>query len=53
MGKITKEIDQKRVKLTDGIAKTIYWTGNQRFPSSRNLQKTNFISKNPVEWTDV
>jgi len=50
--KITREIDQKRAKLTDGIAKRFTGLGIKDFQVSDILQKLNLISKNPKEWSD-
>ena len=50
--KITREIDQKRAKLTDGIAKRFTGLGIKDFQVSDVLQKQNLISKNPKEWSD-
>ena len=50
--KITREIDQKRAKLTDGIAKRFTGLGIKDFQVQEVLQKLNLISKNPKEWED-
>ncbi len=50
--KITREIDQKRAKLTDGIAKRFTGLGIKDYQVSDVLQKLNLISKNPKEWVD-
>ena len=50
--KITREIDQKRAKLTDGIAKRFTGLGIKDFQVQEVLQKLNLISKNPKEWAD-
>jgi len=50
--KITREIDQKRAKLTDGIAKRFTGLGIKDFQVQDVLQKLNLISKNPKEWID-
>lgn len=50
--KITREIDQKRAKLTDGITKRFTGLGIKDYQVSDVLQKLNLISKNPKEWTD-
>ncbi len=50
--KITREIDQKRAKLTDGIAKRFTGLGIKDFQVQDVLQKQNLISKNPKEWVD-
>ena len=50
--KITREIDQKRAKLTDGIAKRFTGLGIKEFQIQEVLQNLGFISKNPKQWTD-
>ena len=50
--KITREIDQKRAKLTDGIARRFTGLGINDFQIQHVLQKLNLISKNPKEWAD-
>ena len=50
--KITREIDQKRAKLTDGIAKRFSGLGVKDYQVQEVLQKTSLISKNPKEWSD-
>ncbi|MDH3277466.1 MAG: redox-regulated ATPase YchF [Nitrosopumilus sp.] len=50
--KITREIDQKRAKLTDGIAKRFTGLGIKDYQVSDVLQKLNLVSKNPKEWLD-
>ncbi len=50
--KITREIDQKRAKLTDGITKRFTGLGIKDFQVQEALQKLNLISKNPKEWTE-
>jgi ribosome-binding ATPase YchF (GTP1/OBG family) len=50
--KITREIDQKRAKLTDGIAKRFTGLGIKDYQVQDVLQKQNLISKNPKEWID-
>ena len=50
--KITREIDQKRAKLTDGIAKRFTGLGIKDYQVQEVLQKLNLISKNPKEWAD-
>lgn len=49
--KITREIDQKRAKLTDGIAKRFTGLGIKDYQVHEALQKLNLISKNPKEWS--
>jgi len=50
--KITREIDQKRAKLTDGIAKRFTGLGIKDFQVQDVLQKLGFLARNPKEWTD-
>ena len=50
--KITREIDQKRAKLTDGIAKRFTGLGIKEYQVHEVLQKLNLISKNPKEWSN-
>jgi len=50
--KITREIDQKRAKLTDGIAKRFTGLGIKDYQVHQALQKLNLISKNPKEWSN-
>ena len=50
--KITREIDQKRAKLTDGIAKRFTGLGIKDYQVQDVLQKIGFISRNPKEWND-
>ena len=50
--KITREIDQKRAKLTDGIAKRFTGLGIKDYQVHEALQKLNLISKNPKEWSN-
>lgn len=50
--KITREIDQKRAKLTDGISKRFTGLGIKDHQVQEVLQKLGFISKNPKEWND-
>ena len=51
--KLTREIDQKRAKLTDGIAKRFTGLGIKDYDVQDVLQKLGLISKNPKDWTDV
>jgi ribosome-binding ATPase YchF (GTP1/OBG family) len=51
--KITREIDQKRAKLTDGITKRFTGLGIKDFQVQEALQKLNLISKNPKEWQET
>ncbi len=50
--KITREIDQKRAKLTDGIAKRFSGLGIKDFQVHEVLQKQGLVSKNPKEWAE-
>ncbi len=50
--KITREIDQKRAKLTDGIAKRFSGLGIKDYQVQTVLQKQGLISRNPKEWND-
>jgi ribosome-binding ATPase YchF (GTP1/OBG family) len=50
--KITREIDQKRAKLTDGIAKRFSGLGIKDYQVHNVLQKLGLISRNPKEWED-
>jgi hypothetical protein len=50
--KITREIDQKRAKLTDGIAKRFSGLGIKDYQVQSVLQKQGLISRNPKEWND-
>ncbi len=49
--KITREIDQRRAKLTDGIAKRFTGLGIRDFEVQEVLQRLGFMAKNPKEWT--
>lgn len=51
--KLTREIDQKRAKLTDGIAKRFTGLGIKDYQIHEVLQRLELISKNPKEWTDA
>ena len=50
--KLSREIDQKRAKLTDAIAKRFTGLGIKDYQVQDVLQKLGLISKNPKEWTD-
>lgn len=50
--KLTKEIEQKRTKLTDGIAKRFTGLGIKDYQVQDALHKLELLSKNPKEWTD-
>ena len=48
--KLTKEIEQKTVKLVDGIAKRFSGLGIKDYDVQTVLQKTNLLTKKPNEW---
>ena len=50
--KIAREIEQKRAKLTDGIAKRFTGLGIKDYQIQDVLHKLDLISKNPKEWND-
>lgn len=50
--KLTKEIEQKRTKLTDGIAKRFTGLGIKDYQVQDVLHKLELSSKNPKDWTD-
>jgi ribosome-binding ATPase YchF (GTP1/OBG family) len=50
--KLTREVDQKRAKLTDGIAKRFTGLGVKDYQVQEVLQKLGLMSKNPKEWHD-
>ncbi len=50
--KITREIDQKRAKLTDGIAKRFSGLGIKDYQVHIILQRLGLIARNPKEWKD-
>ena len=50
--KITREIEQKRAKLTDGIAKRFTGLGIKDYQVQDVLHKLELVSKNPKEWND-
>ena len=49
--KLTKEIEQKRTKLVDGIAKRFTGLGIKDYQVHDVLHKLDLIAKNPKEWT--
>ena len=49
--KITREIDQKRAKLTDGIAKRFSGLGIKDYQVHLILQRLGLVARNPKEWT--
>ena len=50
--KVTREVDQKRAKLTDGIAKRFSGLGIKEHEVQSVLQKQGLVAKNPKEWID-
>ena len=50
--KITREVDQRRTKLVDGIAQRFTGLGITDFDVHETLHKLNLESKNPKEWND-
>lgn len=50
--KITREIDQKRAKLTDGIAKRFSGLGIKDYQVHIILQRLGLVARNPKEWND-
>ncbi len=48
--KLTKEIEQKTVKLVDGIAKRFSGLGIKDFEVQQVLQKLDLLTKKPNEW---
>lgn len=50
--KITREIDQKRAKLTDGIAKRFTGLGIKDYQVQQVLQNLELISRNPKQWDE-
>lgn len=50
--KLTREIEQKRAKLTDGIAKRFTGLGIKDYQVQDVLHKLELISRNPKEWND-
>ena len=50
--KITREVDQKRAKLTDGIANRFSGLGIKDYQVQLVLQKQGLITRNPKEWND-
>ncbi len=50
--KLTREIEQKRAKLTDGIAKRFTGLGIKDYQIQDVLHKLELSSKNPKEWND-
>ena len=49
--KITREIDQKRAKLTEAITKRFTGLGIKDYQVQEVLQHEHLISKNPKEWS--
>ena len=50
--KITREVDQKRAKIADGIARRFTGLGITDSQVQDVLQRIDLISKNPKEWSD-
>ncbi len=50
--KIIREVDQKRIKLTEGIARRFTGLGVVDFDVHNTLHKLNLTPKNPKEWDD-
>jgi len=50
--KLTKEVEQKRTKLIDGIAKRFTGLGIKDFQVHDVLHKLDLVAKNPKEWND-
>lgn len=50
--KLTREIEQKRAKLTDGIAKRFTGLGIKDYQIQDVLHKLELSSKNPKDWND-
>ena len=50
--KLTREIEQKRAKLTDGITKRFTGLGIKDYQVQDVLHKLELASKNPKEWND-
>lgn len=48
--KLSKEIEQKTVKLVDGIAKRFSGLGIKDYEVQEVLQKTGLLTKKPTEW---
>ena len=48
--KLSKEIEQKTVKLVDGIAKRFSGLGVKDFEVQEVLQKTGLLTKKPTDW---
>ncbi|HET6516851.1 MAG TPA: redox-regulated ATPase YchF [Nitrosopumilaceae archaeon] len=48
--KLSKEIEQKTVKLVDGIAKRFSGLGIKDYDVQEVLQKTGLLTKKPTEW---
>ena len=50
--KLTKEIEQKRTKLIEGISKRFSGLSIKDYDVHEVLQKVNLITKKPEDWTD-
>lgn len=50
--KISKEVEQKTLKLAEGIAKRFSGLGIKPFDIQTVLQSTELVTKKPLDWTD-
>ena len=50
--KITREVQQKRAKLADGIARRFTGLGVKEFEVQDILQRTGLVSRDPKEWSE-
>jgi len=50
--KLTKEIEQKRTKLVEGIARRFSGLAIKEYDVHEVIQKLDLISKNPTDWND-
>ncbi|MFB5630357.1 MAG: redox-regulated ATPase YchF [Nitrosopumilaceae archaeon] len=50
--KLTKEIEQKRTKILDGITNRFSGLSIKDYQVHEVLQKLDLLSKNPTDWTD-
>lgn len=50
--KLTREIDQKRTKLTEGIARRFTGLGIKDYQVQEVLQNLDLLSKDPKQWDD-
>jgi len=51
--KISKEVEQKNVKLVEGIAKRFSGLGIKDYQIQSVLQKLELLTKKPTEWNDL